>query len=204
MGRAKHLLLATACAVVALGWDAGGAGAYDMDDIDPAGSVSMPSAGKVSFGETPQVSCNITLNGSIEPEVQMIRGEDLGSVTSVSIRNCEGGSISAVLDLPWPIEYESVEGTLPNEITGLVGNMEGVALNVSVFGGIVNCLYSGLYRVYIATFPIFLSRWGVLAVIILPEDALRLALARGSMLCPAELVASGEFSISPEQVFEIA
>jgi hypothetical protein len=192
------LLMATACAVVALGAGASAAGAYDMDDIDPAGTSSLISSGKVSFGDAPQVRCNMTLRSSFRTSMDLSPGENLASITEVNIRNCEGGSVSGVLGLPWTIDYESVTGSLPNEVESILGSIEGFEMNLSVFGGFVNCLYSGLYDyeiILVILGPRIIIPW----IRRIAYTGLLARFVRGSGLCPEEIEASGEFNVSPDQ-----
>lgn len=141
--RSKWLLIA-ALALVALTAASSGASAASFR-ISPGGAISSPSVGKLSFtGSGLTIACNVTLNGTLSNALLLkVAGTVFGAVTAVRIANCEGGNVSGVLNLNWPLKYNSILGTLPEAVTGILFDIERASFNLSTFFELVNCLYEG-------------------------------------------------------------
>jgi len=100
--------------------------------------------GTVTFeGSGISTACAITLTTTFNSSIAVSAGTTAGSDSGMSWRSCTGGEIRAVLGTPWTIAYSSLSGTTPEAITRALVNVREFALQFSVFGGFVNCLYKG-------------------------------------------------------------
>jgi hypothetical protein len=131
-----------AAAVVALFAAAGGSASANRLSM-AGGAVSLASLGRVVFEPEMSefnVSCNVTLNGSfIRGTFTKVRGTTVGTLSSATVRECTGGSIT-YSGFPVSITYESFEGTLPN-ITGIKFSSGALArLLVNIISGL-RCRY---------------------------------------------------------------
>jgi len=142
MRRTSTSLLAALAMLVAV---SGAANAYTMR-FEPGGSITATSSALTFEGSGISVICPVTLNGTLSREsIELTANRQIGSITEVSIRrtSCSGGSVSGVLSLPWSMTLNTTLGTAPNELTGLLVNVVGSSFNLEIFGGFINCLYSG-------------------------------------------------------------
>ena len=93
MSNRLRLLVALGVALVALGGGAGSAAATSAE-VDPAGSITATSNGKLSFEASGlTIACSYTLTGELNALVANVEraGADLGDVTSVTIGDdCTG------------------------------------------------------------------------------------------------------------------
>lgn len=110
---------------------------------------------------------------------------------------CSGGEASAFLALPWRIAINTVLGTAPRGLTGLLLNIGGAAANFTVFGGLISCLYGGALGLLVP----LTHRESVTCV---AETASSLSstnipLVRGSVGCPTFIHMTGEFRLFPAQ-----
>lgn len=141
----KKVLLTMALSLVALFATAAGASAYTAT-VEPAGEIETVSNGKVDFTASGiTIECNLTLAGWLEETVANAEraGSYMGEITEVNWSECVGGSVRAVLGLEWAITTSRINGTLPNGATSLDFVINGAEFQLSVFGGFINCLYSG-------------------------------------------------------------
>jgi hypothetical protein len=184
--RGRLLMLALTSALL-LSAGAGTAGAFEQ---------TLTSAGKITFNAGGiVVACNVTLQATFVNWQELpIEGRYAGEINSMRWANCEGGIISAVLGLPWEMLNLQILGTLPN-LTGILVEINDVALNFSVLGGIINCLYLGDLGLLIEIFELGggANDFGVATLL----EEYFVPFARGSGLCPEELEVSGTFNTGP-------
>lgn len=197
---AKKLLVTTALALVALFALTGVASAYSAA-VSPAGEISSPSEGKVSFtsGEI-TIRCNLTLTGELAETVELTSGSSMGEVSSVEWANCENGNVRAVLGLPWNLSVSATLGTLPDSGTGLQFSVDGASFQLSVFGGFVNCLYRGNALALLATNDTGTNTYSTGNI---TSSANALAKVSGA-LCPESGTLSGTFRLSPQQSLTVS
>jgi hypothetical protein len=197
----RKLFLTAAMALVALFAATGVASAANAT-VEPGGAISSVSLGKVSFsGSGITIRCNLTLNGSLaRGPIELLRGRTLGSIREVLIRECEGGNVSAILNLPYTITIETILGTIPSAITGLLFTLPRAAFNLSVFGGFVNCLYEGTQGALLGLTAVAGTRepWRYTTGLI-TTLASRLPLRSGSG-CPPEGTMNGTFSLTRQTI----
>jgi hypothetical protein len=168
--------------------------------IEPGGSASATSQGSVTFGSSPTIQCDVTLDGTLTESVMDTEAEGhIGAFTEVQIANCSGGNVSAVLSLPWEITLNSFEGEYPNELTNLLVDIADMSLNLSVFGGLVNCLYGGTAGAALVLAETEEAGFYEIESVVSLEETL-LPLVRGSGTCPDEGGLSAEFAFTPEQL----
>lgn len=199
----KKLVLTAALALVAVFAVASTAAAYDAA-ISPAGEISTTSNGGVTFEASGiEIICNLTLAGSLEGSVSSVESDtnqDLGEITSVEWNSCSGGNVRAVLGLEWNVSYDGSQGTLPNEVSAVDFTIDDAEFQLSVFGGFVNCLYTGDADVSMAV-----SRTrsaGVYTSSTISTTGSVYDKVSGT-LCPATGSMTGSFSMSPTQTITV-
>lgn len=117
--------------------------------IEPGGSITATSSRNATFSagegaESSSVTCALTLLGTfVHGTITKTTGTTIGSITGLRWGSCSGGEIEAVLNLPWRLTYNSILGTLPEGVTGMLVTINGMALSFSVFIGFFECLYRG-------------------------------------------------------------
>jgi hypothetical protein len=190
----KRVLLTAGMTLVAL-LAMGGVAAAANATISPAGEIGAVNLGKLSFtGGGITVRCNLTIQSTLaRGPIELARGRTFGRTFEVKIAECEGGQVSApLLNLPWTLTIESILGTIPSAITGLLFTLQRASFNLSVFGGFVNCLYEGPQGALLAMTAVAGTRepWryqnGLITML-----ATRLPLIRGGFGCPSEGTMSG-------------
>jgi hypothetical protein len=193
----KKLFISAALALVALLAVTGSAAAFTAS-VSPAGAITSTSASAEFIGGSTTIRCPLTLRGSLNSSVTLTEGQSLGSISAVQIGTCSGGNSISVLNLPWALPYTSTEGTLPNEATEVNFKVRGASFNLGIFGGFINCLYSG-------------DQPSILAVTgsnpytsgnIITEPT-SLPLIRGSG-CPSSGRMRATFSLSPSQTITVS
>lgn len=196
----QRLLLAAAVALVMLAAVAGPASAF-IATMVPGGAISSASVGKLTFGSSPTIACNVTLNGSLNEEAFALRAnESFGSIAEVRTANCSGGSVSGILNLPWDLSVNAMLGTVPNEVTGMLFNLVGVSFEVTILG-VVNCLYSGTGAALLGvTATRTAGNYTTAGISVLPVE---LPFIRGSGACPDSGGFRGSFGLAPAQTFEL-
>jgi len=194
----RHPLRACAlAAVVLVSWAS--AALAEPVDVTPAGAITATSLGKVTFGASPRIECNLTLAGSLASgPIELTAGRVFGSISEVRWASCSGGSVSRVLGLPWTVSYAGLSGSLERGVSAFRFELGTVAFQLSTFFEIVNCLYAGAVGVSAAVGP---SENGVdwrTGLLTLARES-RLAFVSGSELCPAEGAFAGTLSLAPTQ-----
>jgi hypothetical protein len=190
-----RLLTALAALMLLPAATAGSAGAVEVFGITPAGEYMAVSLGPVTFsagGYT--IVCNLTLTGSIDDgPLQAIVGEPAGTIAGASISGCSGGTLTAVLGLPWSLKYEAFTGTLP-AITSIKLKIESLAANFNVLG--FQCLYRGAITATIPLTGTNPSRTGLLTV----DETRALAKVSGSEICPTQGNLRATYAFTPEAI----
>jgi hypothetical protein len=189
------LLFAAAIAIVAFAAVASSASAYRAA-VSRAGAISSVSLGKITFGSGPEVECNLTLNGTLASSVELTAGTSMGAINEVRWANCTGGTVGGVLGLPWNLSVDSIGGTLPNEATELYFDLRGSAFNLSVFFGIVNCLYAGDSSATLAVNDTGTNTYT--SGLITADETIQLPFIRGSGACPEEGGFAGTFNLTSQ------
>jgi hypothetical protein len=165
-------------------------------EVSPT-TTRLTSRGLV-FAGTVNVTCDVTLNGTLQRLITKALGSPAGSVTEGRTTNCResffGATRALVLAEPrngFPITYSSITGTLPT-ITGGTLLVEGAfELHVSPFGAAAECLFRGRIGARAVENPI-----RRLAVETTRHGRIPLAPGgdlRGDGLCPASGDMRGDF-----------
>jgi hypothetical protein len=202
----KKIVLAAALALVALFAVAASASAAHNATISPGGEISTPSSGKVTFraGEI-SIACSLTLSGTLARAIANLERpeerQSLGSVRSVSWRECSGGEVAGVLGTPWNILYTGETGTLPNAVTAVSFSIQNAQFQLSVFGGFVNCLYAGEAPVSMVTTATRTAGTYTSGLISTVESAFRKV---SGSLCPESGTMTGRFTLSPTQTIVVS
>lgn len=199
--RLFKLAFASLVAALAMGFSAQSASAYDLT-ISPAGGIS--AAGTVSFSDAANVIrliCPQTLSGSlVAGPVSLSAGSQIGSIDTVTIGSCTGGSGLALVEAPWPIRISTHLGALPNGMTGFAAEIEGFAweLTVRILGIAVRCLYAGRLGALMGVTGSNPYTSGSLSLVgnTVPKYA-------GSGACPASARFDGTLSFRPAQTFTV-
>jgi hypothetical protein len=170
------------------------AAATPIVEVEPSGAFTATSSGKLTFGEGPEVACNVTIGGTLASSFAMIAGASAGSIGSFRAASCEGGTFGAVLSQPWDLEYQGLVGPEPEAASAMAFAIDGFAVNFSTFFGLVNCLYAGT-----ATVQLELSGgnpWQSGQLVF--DEAVQLPFIRGSGACPGEIAVRG--ALTPDQL----
>lgn len=95
----------------------------------------------IGEGGSPVVRCPVTMEGSLHSRtIAKVRGSLIGHITRAIINGCQGGSVRFLTEtLPWHLQYDSFNGTLPHI---LVMWMAVVGMRYLVEGGLTSCLYA--------------------------------------------------------------
>lgn len=225
MNSTKKLLLLAALALTAFAASAGSASAASGVRITPGGAITQTSQGKVTFqaGET-RIECNLTLTGRLETAlVRFVRGTltRLGQITRVDWRECVGGEVERVLNLPWNIALNTILENEPRNCTrvnepflapyntacGALIVILGPQFQLSIFGGFVRCLYGSAAERVGALLP--LTRTGdngreatyTMGLLTILANSFRLTSGFG---CPATGEMRGRFNeASPRQTLTL-
>jgi hypothetical protein len=217
MLRKSSLLGVVMAALIVLATTAPVAGAYRQLIIERGGAIRQVSenAGISFVGGIIIISCKLTLNGELR------RGpftEELpilaGLVTSLEWRECTGGEILALLNLPWQINIERllerngearIAGIRPEAITGglvSLGEKESEHLRPVGFRlelETIICLYGGSGENPSALLPLtrtgeregrYSYSLGALTVL----EAVRFRKFSGQEACPASGFIRGRFT----------
>jgi hypothetical protein len=136
--RLSRLLLAAATATVLLGVLVATASATR---IESSATTLRAQFREVRFeGIFGSAVCQVTLEGSLHSRtIVKTRGLLIGYITSARLGPCAVGAATILTEtLPWHVQYDSFEGTLPT-ITSIRTNVIGAAFRVRTNTG-ENCL----------------------------------------------------------------
>lgn len=176
-------------------------------NVSPGGSITAASQGLVTFSTSVvNVFCRVTLSGSVaRGPIAKQRLNQFGSITSAG-RTCNdiqpGTPISVVpLNLPWRLRYDTILGSLPDAVSGLLFWVNPFSFRMLV-SGFMDC-------------SIIVNLQGRLGVLTRVAGAARYAtnllrlltqrpdiITQHSGLCPSAVLASGlsgDFSLTPRQ-----
>jgi hypothetical protein len=173
-------------------------GAADTLEVEPAGEVTLvPLVGSVILdGGGQSIECALLLEWTLDAgPTPLAVGEQLGSVLEAEAAGCEGGTFGSALGLPWAIDYQGADGTLPNQLAGLRVDIAEMSFDLAEFGGIANCLYSGDLELQLEVTGENPYALGLVEIF----EATSLARAAGGGLCPAEVTPIGGFGLEPPQ-----
>ncbi len=142
----KKAALAFAGMVVVLAGIAASAGATDTFSFSPSGRIGLASVGALTFagvGGGLSASCNVTLTGTLASRADKLSGTTIGGITAGS-GSCGSGSVAFPglrAEAPWPIVYNSIQGTLPTAVSGIQLELSGATVAVTL--SFVTCTYRG-------------------------------------------------------------
>ncbi len=204
MGERLRAALVVSAALVAMAFAVSSANAVEMS-ISPAGAISASSSNITFSGEGLGIICAVTLSGIVARGPIPVRAEaQYGEITGVRWEGCSGGTIERPLGLPWRILISStlpaVERLTTRNLTGILSALVGTAINLSSFGGFVNCLYAGTTG-GLASFTHTgreSTSYTVAAIGSLSE--IRVQFISGSGLCPRTGSFAGTFTFSTQTV----
>jgi hypothetical protein len=187
------IVLAVAIMATALLGTAAAATA-DSASITPGGNITSNSLGRLTFVGSDLVTpeCNVQLRGSLtRSRIAKVSGTAIGSITGVTISNCQENVSASVLGLPWTLRYVSIAGTLPNGVTGLTVSIDRAQFAVTVLG-IFTCLSSG-----VATGTMAVTGSNPYVSGLFRSDETRLPTT--GFLCPSQAYLSGTLGVTPTQ-----
>jgi len=204
MGERLRAALVVSTALVAMAFAASSANAVEMS-ISPAGAISAASSSLTFSGEGISIICAATLSGTVARGPIPVRAEaQYGEITGVRWAECSGGTIERPLSLPWRIlisrTLPAVESLTTRNLTGILSALVGTAINLSAFGGFVNCLYAGTAG-GLASFTHTgreSTSYTVAAIRSLSE--ITVPFISGSGLCPRNGTFAGTFTFSTQTV----
>jgi hypothetical protein len=166
-----------------------GAGAATLT-ASPGGLILASSLTRI---EVAGVSCNVGLRGTIRSEaISKVNGETVGRITEAIIP-CEGTASARPLNLPWEIKFNSILGSLPSNITGVLMIIQNVQI-VSE-GLFLACLYQGDVPVLLGLTGNNPYNTGLLTP--LTNSLPRVS---GGFLCPSTISLTGEYRFTPQVI----
>jgi len=195
------LLFAATVALVAFAALTSSAGAFSAR-VAAGGNISSPSLGRITFGSSPTIQCNLTLNGSLRTSASIAVNETLGSITEVRIASCTGGSVERVLSLPWPLTVRAIPSGLPDSATSLEVNIVRSSFNLSTFFELVNCLYSGNSAGIIEMADTGTNTYTT--GLVRANETVRIGFVRGSEACPSTGEFRGRFALNATQSITVS
>jgi len=193
MWRCTFVVCAALIAALALTSQAGAITAT----FERAGAITSASLGKLTFGPEPILRCNYTLNGEVQSPVTLAVGTQIGTVTEVRPpSSCEGGSGFTFLRLPWRLVINALLGRATDEFTGFLVEIQNMSFNISVYGGIVNCLYGTTGGMLLSWTHIDTDSYvsGLFRML----EQTSLSYVSGSRLCPLSGSFSGTLGLTPQ------
>jgi hypothetical protein len=197
-GKIRRLTLATLMALVVAALT--GTASAASFRIASGGSILLASRLQATFSSgSPEISCELTFAGTISTGLlTKVAGTQFGSITGVRIleEGCRGGILQSggILGLSWPLRYQSILGTLPSEVNGILFTIERVAFKLEIYGGFVECLYSGN-----SGFLMLLSGTNPYTPTFINALSTALRLVSGGFGCPSTGSFFGVFGLSPTQ-----
>jgi len=183
--RIKLLVLA----LVALGAITAGTASAATLNASPAGAISAPSLGQVTFtGGAINIRCNLTLTGTLARSAAATAGTSIGGVSRVEVASCAGGTVRSINNLPYNLTFNRLTAT------GLefTVNSANFTLSVNIFGIIVDCTYGGNVPALVAI------TGGVTGLITILTNSLPKTAGGGS--CPASGSMSGTFGLTTQTI----
>ena len=175
-----------------------------------ANGGAVNATGTATFeGGGISIVCPLTLENSLlRGPITVARGAQLGETTGVRIGSCTGGSVESVLALPWRL---TVNDTLPTiasltttNATGVLLNVVNSSFNLSVFGGFVNCLYSGNAGALLTLTHTAAGSSTYTARTLAALRSVEIPLSRGGFGCPANGHFAGTFTLSATQTVTLS
>jgi hypothetical protein len=138
----NRCLFATIAAAFIVAMTSGSAAA--LRSLEVSTTAVRSTARALTFAGGGEVTCEATLNKTLNTRITKIRGVDAGRVEiRVNEARCRGGRMRALAESqPWRFNYLSFSGTLPN-IHSVRFDLLAVAFLVSFFGGTGECLFRG-------------------------------------------------------------
>lgn len=167
--------------------------------VSPGGAITATSIGRLTFSTAGLsiIECDLALQGSLATgPIEKVQGARLGAMTGVAITNCNLGVTAVALNLPWDIDYTSISGTLPNDVTGSRKTII-IGIQVSNFPFAGTCLYGGAMDIVIAA--VRTGTPGTYTTGTVAIGSATVSRVSGGMLCPATASARGSFSLTPTQ-----
>jgi len=208
MLKKTKLAVALVVALAAMGVAASSAFAVSAS-VERAGAITATSA-SVSFeGSGITIVCPLTMNLSLlRGPIVVAANNQIGEVTGVTIGACSGGNVSGVLNLNWRVTVNSttpsIERLTTRNAERLLVNIVGASFNLAVFGGFVNCLYSGSAG---AVMPVTHTAAESVTYTARTVEALRstnIPLSRGGFGCPSNGTFAGNFNLSATQTITLS
>jgi hypothetical protein len=206
MLKKTKLAIALVVALSAMGVAASSAFAVSAS-VSAGGAVNATATATFEGGGI-SIICPLTMRETLlTGPIAVAANNQIGEVTEVRIarERCSGGNVSGVLGLPWRLTINRTEPaieTLERENARLLlVNVVGASFNLEIFGGFINCLYTGT-----AGGSILLTRTGAgtyTARTIVALPSIELPLHSGSG-CPSSGHFSATFTLSAVQTITLS
>ncbi|HXE45024.1 MAG TPA: hypothetical protein VN635_07490 [Conexibacter sp.] len=191
MRSTTRLLVSIACALGALAAASGAAAASTMF-FEPAGAIEAASSSVTFEFEGTNVTCSMLLRGRLNSSVTMREGERVASISSVTSSACSGGTITWLAGIEWP--WKQLLGT-PESPRGFLVYFTPLAFLVETL--LFRCLYEirGGMLMTLSEGPGHI----VVRIDYLQRQEILRSTQLGFVGCPRGIVASGSFTLRPEQ-----
>jgi len=193
MTKALRCALLCALAVGALGAFATAAAAEEAF-LSPAGRITLTGRLTIS-SEAFEVSCNVTMPGTMASSFPMVRGAHMGSLEPIRYRECTGANGVRILEEATEIELYEILRT-GEQIRGF---LQRYRFGILIETTLVLCLYGGLLEALIEAEGNLLRH-----VTVLRGSGFRLIQRLGGLLeCPRAAIGIGSLTLEPAQRFTV-
>jgi hypothetical protein len=201
------LLLTAAIALTALTAAVGTAHATESVSFGPGGNIENPSLGKLNFtSSAATIRCEVTLRGTLSSFLsKLIELLLIGAITEVSINNpnCEGGTVTSLLHLPWRIVAVTLVDANFRAILGPEPRykkieIREVAFKLNAFG-FLECLYEGRSDGWLELQPVARTPKHWTTGLIRADESVTTPLIEGSIFCPPSGGFTGRLGQNPVQ-----
>lgn len=161
MAHRNALAVVAVVAVILVAWVSVAQATVTRVTISRGGAITEASEGFVTLRESGgiAVECRLLLRGSLVSGTVGIERQ-IGEITAATWSECRGGTVTSTLHLPWALHAGGImlyldasrACNIPRPVEdpnagpascGVLVLSSEVSADVSVFGGLVRCLYSG-------------------------------------------------------------
>jgi hypothetical protein len=160
--------------------------------LRPAGRITLIGSLTIS-SEAFEVSCNMTMPGTLASSFQTVQGAHMGSLEPIIYRECRGGTGIRILEETTRIELYQVL----RSGEAILGFLQRHRFGILIETGLLLCLYGGLLEALIEAEGNLLRH-----VTVLRGSGFRLIQRLGALLeCPRVAIGIGSLTLAPTQTF---
>jgi hypothetical protein len=170
-----------------------GSASAETLNTSPAGEIAW--RGRLTIGEeTPRTECNFRLAGTMARSVTMVRGNEMGRISSLAFEECRGEAIRTLEVIPLPVRFDSSLNSPERTLIGYLVTIESIGILFEIPRLLSGCLYSLTLAILTRV-----NRDGSTGSEVLLNLPLRLVRSLNGFLCPATLPIRGTATLTPTQ-----